>query len=205
MTGEAAVLLILYIDKTTQELNVVLTQRSSKLKSHGGEVCLPGGKRDETDTDITMTALREANEEIGLDRDTVKVIGMLPANVAKNQLLVTPVAAVALPSFDVDSLKANEDEVALIFSVELAKFLSGEHHMSQEWTPERGMPMLFHSWEFEGTPRVWGLTAFFLIDLASVVYGRKPDYEMEPNVRDFVYQNRKMLRRETCQPGCLKC
>ncbi len=73
----AAVLVALY--QQDQEAHLVLTRRRSDLRSHAGEISFPGGRRDAQDADLLETALREAEEEIGLPRGTATVIGELPA------------------------------------------------------------------------------------------------------------------------------
>ena len=63
---------------------VLLTERTTHLSTHSGQVAFPGGKQDEEDADATQTALREAHEEIGLDRDQVEVIGQMPTYTTGN-------------------------------------------------------------------------------------------------------------------------
>lgn len=87
----AAVLVGLFYSSHDNELHVLLTQRSNKLRSHKGEVCLPGGKTDDGETNI-QTALREADEEVGLKRNHVqKVLGEVPPRLSAHLLSVTPV------------------------------------------------------------------------------------------------------------------
>lgn len=75
---QAAVLVALYLATTNGEPHVVLTRRRSDLRRHAGEISFPGGRRDPQDADLTETALREAEEEIGLPRAQVSLIGELP-------------------------------------------------------------------------------------------------------------------------------
>src|SRR6056297_2154011 len=79
---------------------VILTKRSSALKHHPGQVAFPGGKQDAGDPDITATALREAQEEIGLDPANVETLGHLPPHETVTGFLVTPVVAEVLGDFD---------------------------------------------------------------------------------------------------------
>ena len=74
----------------TGGLRVVLTKRSSVLKHHPGQVAFPGGKVDETDADIFHTALREAEEEIGLNRQNVEILGQLPDHETVTGFSMTP-------------------------------------------------------------------------------------------------------------------
>jgi 8-oxo-dGTP pyrophosphatase MutT (NUDIX family) len=82
LTGEqipAAVLAPLYLGGDPQEHHLVLTRRRSDLRRHAGEISFPGGRRDAADADLSTTALREAEEEIGLPRSEVSLLGSLPA------------------------------------------------------------------------------------------------------------------------------
>ncbi|KXZ41677.1 hypothetical protein GPECTOR_324g38 [Gonium pectorale] len=118
-TRAAAVLVGLFEDERGV-VRVLLTQRSARLRSHRGEVCLPGGKRDEGDPDDAATALREAHEELGLDPSRVTVLGRLPPVLSKHHLSVTPVLALLSP----DAVPSpNPAEVAAAFTVPLAVFL----------------------------------------------------------------------------------
>jgi 8-oxo-dGTP pyrophosphatase MutT (NUDIX family) len=104
---------------------VILTERTTHLSTHSGQVAFPGGKRDETDTDEAHTALREAHEEIGLDSDLVEVIGQLPTFTTGTRFIITPVVAL------VDArhrLALNAYEVADAFEVPLQFLMNPAHH-----------------------------------------------------------------------------
>lgn len=85
--------------ETRTGLELVLTKRSSALKHHPGQIAFPGGKRDELDTDIVATALREADEEIGLNPSQVEVLGQLPAHETVTGFSVTPVLGLVASEF----------------------------------------------------------------------------------------------------------
>jgi 8-oxo-dGTP pyrophosphatase MutT (NUDIX family) len=74
----AAVLVPLFLAGEAQQPHVVLTRRRADLKRHAGEISFPGGRRDAEDADLSETALREAEEEIGLPRSEVRLLGELP-------------------------------------------------------------------------------------------------------------------------------
>ncbi|KAI5590957.1 hypothetical protein POPTR_004G053300v4 [Populus trichocarpa] len=80
-----AAVLICIFEGNDGELRVILTQRSSQLSSHSGEVALPGGKREEGDADDIATALREAKEEIGLDPSLVDVVTVIEPYMTRNE------------------------------------------------------------------------------------------------------------------------
>ncbi len=104
---------------------VLLTQRTAHLSSHSGQIAFPGGKQDPTDPDLTSTALREAQEEIGLDAAYVQVLGALPIYRTGSQFVVTPVVALLRDGFD---LERNAFEVDDIFEVPLAYLMNPAHH-----------------------------------------------------------------------------
>ncbi|KAL6769600.1 hypothetical protein ACKKBG_A31650 [Auxenochlorella protothecoides x Auxenochlorella symbiontica] len=178
----AAVLVPLFEDPATRRTHVVLTQRAAGLRSHGGEVCFPGGKREEGDADDVATAVREAQEELGLDPNSVRVLGCLGPVLSKHLLSVTPVLA-TIPARH--AFHPNPDEVQAVFAPPLHTFLeASDLHSSREATFAPGMPYRLHFFDYQAADRewysVWGLTAAMLIDIASKGFGRDPDFEALP-------------------------
>ncbi len=121
------------------ELTLLLTERSTNLSSHSGQVAFPGGRTDPCDVDAIDTALREAHEEIGLPRDHVEVLGTLPIYVTGTAYIITPVVALVKPGFD---LRPNPGEVADVFEVPLAYLMNPANHRR-------------HDFEFDGVLRQW--------------------------------------------------
>ncbi len=121
------------------ELMLLLTQRTTNLSTHSGQVALPGGRTDASDTDAADTALREATEETGLPRSHVEVLGTLPIYVTGTAYIITPVVALVTPGF---VLLPNPDEVADVFEVPLAYLMNPTHHRR-------------HAVEFDGISREW--------------------------------------------------
>jgi len=140
---------------------VLLTERTTHLSTHSGQVAFPGGKRDDTDTDEAHTALREAHEEIGLAPEMVEVIGQMPTYTTGSQFIITPVVALVTPDH---KLTLNAFEVADAFEVPLDFLMNPAHHRRHEI--ERGnvrrewfsMPYMDGSTE----RFVWGATAAML-------------------------------------------
>jgi 8-oxo-dGTP pyrophosphatase MutT (NUDIX family) len=140
---------------------VLLTERTTHLSTHSGQVAFPGGKQDETDTDVAHTALREAQEEIGLHPGLIEVIGHMPTYRTGSQFIITPV--VALVSAD-HRLVLNTFEVADAFEVPLDFLMNPAHHRrhAMEWAGARrewfSMPYM------DGTKErfIWGATAAML-------------------------------------------
>jgi 8-oxo-dGTP pyrophosphatase MutT (NUDIX family) len=149
---------------TRDQPTVLLTERTTHLSTHSGQVAFAGGKRDDTDRDAAHTALREAHEEIGLDASQVEVLGSLPTYTTGTRFIVTPVVALVQPSH---KLVLNEHEVADAFEVPLEFLMNPAHHrrhrihaggFDREWF---SMPYM------EGTTErfIWGATAGMLRNL----------------------------------------
>jgi 8-oxo-dGTP pyrophosphatase MutT (NUDIX family) len=184
----AAVLVGLF--SRDDEWHVLLTRRSTKLKSHSGQVCLPGGKTDEGETNIE-TALREANEEVGLPRDSIiNILGELPPRLSAHLLSVTPVVCrIAQPilnrkrtrsshitdTSDSFLVTPNPHEVESVFFVPLKLFSkSSLQHSFYDYETFYNHTVRIHEFQhtFGGTEYcIWGLTAHILIDAALRIYG----------------------------------
>ncbi|MGZ5195510.1 MAG: CoA pyrophosphatase [Ramlibacter sp.] len=140
---------------------VLLTERTTHLSTHSGQVAFPGGKRDDSDADEAHTALREAQEEIGLEPHWIEVIGQMPTYTTGSQFIITPVVALVDPDHH---LKLNAFEVADAFEVPLEFLMNPAHHrrhavevggIRREWF---SMPYMDGSAE----RFVWGATAAML-------------------------------------------
>ncbi|ESQ39731.1 hypothetical protein EUTSA_v10001014mg [Eutrema salsugineum] len=183
----SAVLVCLYQEQRQEEneLRVILTKRSITLSSHPGEVALPGGKRDEEDSDDIATALREAREEIGLDPSLVTIISVLEPFVNKKGMTVVPVIGFLL---DKKAFKQspNPAEVEEIFDVPLEMFLKDKNRRAEEREYE-GQRYLLHYFDYYSEDKernfmIWALTAGILIRVASIVYQRSPEFqELKPS------------------------
>ena len=121
------------------EPTVLLTQRAARLNKHSGQIAFPGGKADPGDAGPSGTALRETQEEVGIDGQYVEVLGQLNTYVTVTAFSVTPVVALVRPGF---TLIPNPDEVADVFEVPLRFLLDPRHH-------ER------HYLELDGMRREW--------------------------------------------------
>ncbi|KAH9482169.1 Nudix hydrolase 22, chloroplastic [Psilocybe cubensis] len=193
----AAVLVALFVGRQG-DLYVLLSRRSSTLRTYAGDTSLPGGKVDPEDRSIEDTARREAFEEIGLPRDRNKVplLCILEPFLAA-ELIVTPVVVLILDNTLRPIL--NRDEVASLFSHPLASFLSSNPPFPHE--PDTLEVPYHKSFDFKGSNRaepvfrvhqfltgreaggikpVFGLTAAMLIRVATVGYARQPDFEVSP-------------------------
>ncbi len=157
---EAAVLVPLV---AWPEPTVLLTLRAATLASHAGQVSFPGGRMEPGETP-EEAALREAEEEVGLDRALPQVLGRLPPILTGTGYLVTPVVALLAPPL---ALRHDPAEVAEPFEYSLAQLLDpmAPQRRSQEF---RGRMREFWVWPHE-RHYIWGATASMLVTLAAVL------------------------------------
>ena len=153
------------------EIYVMLTRRSSKMRSHPGQVSFPGGKKDNNDEDSLQTALRETHEEIGLPGEEVDFIGTLDQILSLHYYLVTPYVGL-IPSYFVPV--PNTDEIESVFKVPLAFFMKSENHWSEEKIIFNS-PVFVHHFEYQGYD-IWGLTAKLIFRLLEVGFGYIPNF-----------------------------
>lgn len=149
------------------ELNVLLTKRADHLRAHGGQVSFPGGRFEEEDEHLFVTALREAHEEVGLPPASVEIIGTLDDYPTITKYLVTPV--VGIVETPPEQLTADRGEVAEIFEIPLRHLLRAESFERRIFTRE-GMRLPFYQIRFDGRT-VWGATAGMLWNLCNKVNG----------------------------------
>jgi 8-oxo-dGTP pyrophosphatase MutT (NUDIX family) len=145
-------------------LTVLLTQRTAHLNSHSGQIAFPGGKVDPEDRDPTHTALREAQEEVGLDPAHVEVVGELPEYATGSGFIVTPVLALVSAQA---CLVPNPHEVADVFEVPLAFLMDPAHHRHHlvEWAGKRRHWMSMPYAQGAQERFIWGATAAMLRNL----------------------------------------
>jgi len=148
------------------ELTVLLTERTAHLSTHAGQVAFPGGKVEASDIDAVHTALREAEEEIGLSRTLVEPLGFLDGYRTGTGFLVTPVVALVKPDF---VLALDPGEVASTFEVPLAFLMDPTNHKHHS-RPWRGRERHYYAMPF-GDHYIWGATAGMLKNLHERLYG----------------------------------
>ncbi|WP_428523662.1 CoA pyrophosphatase [Roseibium sp.] len=160
---EAAVLI--GIRNTASGPSVVLTQRTPHLKSHAGQVAFPGGKIDPEDNGPVEAALREAQEEIGLDPSQAQPLGHLAPYLTGSGYRVTPIVAEVR---DPVQFVPNPDEVEDVFEVPFEFLMNPANHqkLSREW---QGKRRYFYAMPFAGR-HIWGVTAGIIRSLYDTVY-----------------------------------
>ena len=143
---------------------VIFTRRTDHLHAHAGQISFPGGRAEPDDADAETTALREAEEEIGLPRSRVEVLGRLDTYFTRTGFQVTPVVALVRPPFE---LTPDPYEVAEVFEAPLTVFLAPD-------LPERHDRMLlgarryFYAFPYRDY-YIWGATAGMLVNLRQVL------------------------------------
>ena len=145
-------------------LTVLLTQRAADLKNHAGQISFPGGRIEATDAGPVEAALRETEEEIGLEREFVDVFGYLPDHLIISGYRVTPVVAFVRPGFE---LKLDRSEVTDAFEVPLDFLLDPANHKARRRQLGEGEIEVYDI-PF-GERNIWGATAGMLMTLYRLV------------------------------------
>jgi 8-oxo-dGTP pyrophosphatase MutT (NUDIX family) len=143
-----------------QGLTVLFTQRTPHLRSHSGQVSFPGGRAEPGDASAEFTALREAEEEIGLCPAAVEVLGRLPDYRTRTGYRVTPIVGLLTPPV---AFAPDPNEVAEIFEVPLA-FLLDERNRQRRTREFQGQQVGYYVFEY-GEKVIWGATAGMLVNL----------------------------------------
>lgn len=150
-------------------LQVLLTRRTDHLRDHAGQISFPGGRTEPGDGSPQATALREAQEEVGLALEQVQVIGSMPHYTTVTQFVVTPVVALVEPHF---SLNLDSFEVAEAFEVPLSYLMNPANHRRHavlfDGHERHFLSMPWHSQSTTAASReyfIWGATAAMLRNL----------------------------------------
>jgi 8-oxo-dGTP pyrophosphatase MutT (NUDIX family) len=154
---DAAVLIPLYLDGDA--LHAVFTKRRDDLRRHAGEISFPGGRQDFPDEDLRVTALREAEEEIGLEADAVELVGALPpVGTFVTGYKVHPFVGVIAEDI---AFRPNPAEVAAVLLVRLDELRAG---FAMRRLVRRGLPIRTPTYVV-GDHLIWGATGRILADL----------------------------------------
>ena len=158
-----AAVLVALVDRP-EGLSVLLTQRASQLANHAAQISFPGGRLEDTDADVAGAAVREAQEEIGLDPARVRVFGYLPDHLVFSGFRVTPVLSLVTPPI---ALVPNPAEVAEVFEVPVSHvFDAGNHKARLRRVGDEDMLLYDIPWQGQN---IWGATAGMLLTLVRMV------------------------------------
>jgi 8-oxo-dGTP pyrophosphatase MutT (NUDIX family) len=148
------------------QLSLLFIRRASTLRAHSGEIAFPGGSVETTDNSVIVTALREAQEEIGLLPERVEVLGTLPpVATAVSNFIVTPVVGF-LPDGP-GTLHVQESEVAEVIVVPLRALMDPAIVHTENWT-RNGITRTIYFYDY-GPYRIWGATGRMLHELLTVL------------------------------------
>lgn len=156
--------LVPLIERARGEVQVILTQRSAELRQHAGQVSFPGGRHDAGDPDLVFTALREAEEEIGLPKTDVTVLGSLNNYRTGTGFHITPIVGHVPAHF---KAVPEPGEVADVFEVPL-EFLMDEANYELRSAVWKGKARDFYAMDYDNR-FIWGATAGILVGMARVV------------------------------------
>ncbi len=163
LVRSAVLVPLLWHEEQTQ---LVLLQRTQEVERHKGQVSFPGGVQDPADRDAAATALREAEEEVGLSPQSVEVLGLLDDTFTSTGFHITPVVAEVRGPVN---LTPNPGEVERVLLVPLQFFRSREHHRSERHLYQ-GREVELHFFDYSGTV-IWGATARIILSLLAVLDG----------------------------------
>ena len=144
---------------------MLLTQRTAHLRDHGGQVSFPGGRCEPEDGSPEATALREAEEEVGLAASQVEILGRLPEYRTGTGFVITPVVGLVTPPLN---LKLDDFEVAEVFEPPLDFLLDPANHQRQS-IEVRGARHEFWAMPWQGY-FIWGATAGMLVTLQRFLF-----------------------------------
>lgn len=164
---EAAVLIP--VVRRDGALTVLLTQRTDHLHHHPGQISFPGGRVEAQDESVVEAALRETEEEIGLDRGRVEVVGRLPVYRTVTGFAIAPVVGVLTPPFE---LVPDDFEVAEVFEVPL-DFLLDPGNRQRHSIEYAGATREYFAMPWQGR-FIWGATAGMLVSLADLLLTELP-------------------------------
>ncbi|MFN3305854.1 MAG: NUDIX hydrolase [Candidatus Kapaibacteriota bacterium] len=176
-TPKPSSVLLLLIGMDLDSLNILLTLRSSNVQHHKRQISFPGGHCEKGE-DYVATALREVREEIGLNTDEIRVIGMLsPLYVPPSETLVYPIVAHIAR---IDILRINYDEVEEVIFQPLYYFLDASKRTTEKWLWE-GKQIDVPMWKIHNDVPLWGATAMIMSEFVEIVKDimYQGDYEQE--------------------------
>tara|TARA_B100001769_G_scaffold221769_1_gene182108 strand:- start:997 stop:1575 length:579 start_codon:yes stop_codon:yes gene_type:complete len=169
-----AAVLIAIVDCDDPEL--IYTLRSNKVGSHGGEVSFPGGMHEKDDTSLEITALRESEEETGLSREQVNIIGSTDTVVSRYNVSVTPYVGIVPPDI---KLNNDSEEIEACFRVPIS-FLLEDKRYRNDHIKKNGESFFMPAYKFESFI-IWGLTAMMTVDFLNITLDAGIDLKNKGN------------------------
>jgi len=169
-----AAVLIAIVDCDNPEL--IYTLRSNKVGSHGGEVSFPGGMYEKDDSTLKVTALRESEEETGLNREQVQIIGSTDTVVSRYNVSVTPYVGIVPDDI---SLNNDSEEIEACFRVPISFLLEDKRYRNDNIN-KNGESFFMPAYKFESFI-IWGLTAMMTVDFLNITLDAGIDLRTKGN------------------------
>ena len=167
-----AAVLIAIVNCDNPEL--IYTLRSNKVGSHGGEVSFPGGMYEKDDSTLKVTALRESEEETGLNREQVQIIGSTDTVVSRYNVSVTPYVGIVPADI---SLNNDSEEIEACFRVPISFLLEDKRYRNDNIN-KNGESFFMPAYKFESFI-IWGLTAMMTVDFLNITLDAGIDLRTE--------------------------
>ncbi len=150
-------------------LNFILTKRTDTLKHHKGEISFPGGRQDEMDKDLTATALRETEEEIGVKSEYVEILGRLDDLFTITRYIITPFVGIIHENIEYHS---NTTEVAELLHIPLELFLTEDKFCEKNMVRNgTNYPLYYYYWN---NYEIWGATAYIINQFIELIFDFQP-------------------------------
>ena len=163
---KSSVLILLYPNLSGEKIQTVLIQRPSYEGIHGGQISLPGGKSEESDSNLQETALREAKEEVGIDPEKVRILGAL------TELYIPPSNYIVLPfvgySTERPIFQPDPQEVDGIIEIDLADLRNEKNIKHKEIYVRPGLSVTGPCFEINGSI-IWGATAMIINEFREIL------------------------------------
>ncbi len=164
-----AAVLVPLIQHAGGDVSMLLTRRTAKMKKHSGQIAFPGGKVDPEDRDAIDAALREAHEEVGLQRERIEILGTMPHYETGTGYLITPVVGLMSEGFE---MRLNGDEVDEAFTVPMQFLMNPRHHQRHCYDLDK-VRREFYAMPYRVAPAegetveyyIWGATAAMIRNL----------------------------------------
>lgn len=155
---------LLLCDPAAPGVPLLFVLRSAELRQHPGQIAFPGGGAEAVDTDVVATALREAHEELGIDSDSVEVLGVLtPFSTAVSERWLTPVVGLQRAPI---AFRSDHVEIAEWFRVDIAQLLRAPHTLRE--LERDGVRRQVHFYETSGRV-IWGVTGAIVHELLELL------------------------------------
>lgn len=148
-------------------LQLLLTQRTEHLRHHAGQISFPGGRKDDSDSDLIHTALRETHEEVGIAADSISILGQLPINPTVSGFYIQPIVGLVSNNYQ---MILSTDEVSEAFEVPL-DFLFNTSNQTYQLKEYQGKQYPIYSIPYQHR-NIWGATANIIVQFSKLLKTR---------------------------------